>query len=62
MFVKGKEIYKLKADNNNASFQVVVCPGSISKTFDYDESEEVSLKENVYDFSVNYDAADKSDN
>ena len=35
--------------------------GSISKQFDYVQSEEVSLKENVYDFPVNYSAIDNSE-
>ena len=61
MSVNGKEIYKLKADNSNVNFQVVFCTGSISNTSYYDESEEVSLKENVYDFPVNYDVVDKAD-
>ena len=34
------------------------CLGSISNEF---ETEEVPLKKNVYDFSVDYDAIDKSD-
>ena len=33
----------------------------IYNKFDYVESEEVSLKENVSDFSVDYDVIDKSD-
>lgn len=61
MFVNIKEIYKIKAGNNNVSPQVQFCPGSISNTFDYDNSEELSLKENAYDFSVNYDVVDKPD-
>ena len=59
MFVNIKEIYKIKAGNNNVSLQVQFCPGSISNTFDYGNSEEASLKEN---FSVNYDVVDKPDN
>ena len=52
MFVKGKEI-EFKADK--------FCLGSISNKFDAFESREVSLKGNVYDFSVDYNTIDKYD-
>ena len=61
-FVHGKQIYKLKVDSSNVNFQTQFCLGSISNKFDNDESEEASLKENAYDFSVNYDVIDKPDN
>ena len=35
--------------------------GTISNGFGTTESKEVSLKGNVYNFSVNYNAIDKSD-
>ena len=35
--------------------------GSMSKQFDYVQSEEVWLKENVYDFPVSYSAIDNSE-
>ena len=46
--VTGNKIYKF-------------CLGSISKEFEYVDAEEVSLKGNVYHFSVDYDAIDTSD-
>ena len=61
LFVNGKEIYKFTADNKNVNFPTQFCPGSISSKFYYGESEEVPLKSNVYDFSVDYDPIDKSD-
>ena len=33
---------------------------ALSNKFDYVDSEEVSLKRNLHDFSVDYDAIDKS--
>ena len=60
LFVNGKEIYKFKANDKNNNFPSRFCFGSISNAFDYLASREVSLKENVYDFSVDYEAIDKS--
>ena len=61
MFVNGK-IYKLKKVNNKiVNFSSQFCLGSISNKFDYVDAEEVSLKGNIYDFSVDYDAIDKSE-
>ena len=37
------------------------CLGSVSNEFSANESREVSLNENVYDFSVDYNSIDKSD-
>ena len=61
LFVNGNEIYTFKASNKNVNFPSQVFLGSISNKFDYLDSEEVSLKGNVYDFSVNYCPIDKSD-
>ena len=61
LFVNGKEIYKFKADNEIVNFPSQFRLGSISNTFDYIEAEKVSLKGNVYEFSANYNAFDKSD-
>ena len=61
MFVNGKQIFKFKADNKNVNFPTQFCFGSISNGFSATESEEVSLNENVYDFSVNFNSTDKSD-
>ena len=54
LFVNGKEICKFKADDKNVKINV-------KNKHDYVESEEVSLKENFYNFSVDYDAINKSD-
>ena len=60
LFVNGKEIYKFKASNKNANFPFKFFLGSISNKFDYVDSEEVSFKGNMYHFSVDYDAIEKS--
>ena len=57
--VNGKEVYRFKASNRNVNFQSQFCPGSISSKFDYDDTGEISLKENVYDFLTDYVAIDK---
>ena len=59
LFVNGKEIYKLKANIKNVDFPSQIYLGSISNKF-WAISREVSLKENVYDFSFDYTATDKS--
>ena len=61
LFVNGKEIFKFKADKKNVNFPTQFCPGSISNGLSNTESKEVSLNENVYDFSVDYNSIDKSD-
>ena len=60
LFVNDKEIYKFKANNKNFNFLPQFSLGSIPNKFDYDDSEKVCFKGNVYDFSVDYDAIDKS--
>ena len=60
LFVNEKEIYKFKANNKNLNFLPQFSLGSIPNKFDYDDSEEVCFKGSVYDFSVDYDAIDKS--
>ena len=52
---------KLQTDNGNANFPTQFCLGNISNEFDDDNSKKVSLKGNVYDFSVDYNALVKSD-
>ena len=42
------------------NFPSQFCLGSISNKFDYVDLNEVFLNGNVYDFSVDYDAIDKS--
>ena len=44
-----------------SAFQLSFCLESISNGFGDTESREVSLKGNVYDYSVGYNAIDKSD-
>ena len=61
LFVNGKEIYKFKASNKREDFLPQFCQGSISNKLDYVHSEEVSLKGNVYPFSVDYSSVHKSD-
>ena len=60
----GKKIKSLKminANNKNVNFPNQVCLGCITNKLDYVKLQEVSLKRNVYDFSVDHDAIDKSD-
>ena len=61
LFVNGQEIFKFKADNKNGNFPTLFCLGSTSNGFGVTDSREVSLKGNVNDFSVNYNASGKSD-
>ena len=56
-----EKIYKFISNNKNFNFPSQFCLGSISNNFDYVEPQEVSLKGNVHDFSVNYYAINKSD-
>ena len=61
LFVNTKKNLQVRANNKNVNFPSQFCLGRTSNKFDYVEAEEVSLKGNVYDFSVNYNAIDKSD-
>ena len=61
MVVHGKEFYKFKASNKNANFPNEFCLGGISNKFGYAKAEEVSLKGNGYDFSVDYKTTNISD-
>ena len=45
-------MFKFKADNKNVNFKTQFCLGSKSNGFSTIECTEVSLNENVYDFSV----------
>ena len=60
LFVSGKKKYKFKASNKNVNFPYQFCLGSISNKFDYVDLGEVSLKGNVFDFSFDYNAINKS--
>ena len=53
--------YQFKSNNKNVVFQTQFCLGKISHKFNAIDSEEVCLKENVYDFSFEYNSIDKSD-
>ena len=53
-FVNGKKS-KFQAINKKFYFLSQFCFQSVFNKFDYVESKEVSLKGNVYDFSVHYD-------
>ena len=59
LLVNGKEIYKFKASNKNVNLLFQFCLGNISNEIDYVNSEEVSLKGNIYDFSVDFNAIHK---
>ena len=61
LFVNRREIFKFKADNKNINFPTQFYLGSISNEFGVTASREVSLKENVYGFSVDYNDINKSD-
>ena len=52
LFVNEKKICKFKANNRNVNFSNYFFQGSISNKFDHVEAEEVYLKGNVHDFSV----------
>ena len=64
MFVKGKEIYKVNADNKNIDFPTQFCIGDISNKFEVVCSREVSrptlidldpVELNYYPFMINID-------
>ena len=61
LFINEQEIYQFKSNNKNVVFQTEFFLGNISHKFNAIDSEEVSLKENVYDFSFEYNSIDKSD-
>ena len=56
-----KEIFKFKSFNENIDFSTRFCLANIPNGFGATESRELYLTENVYDFSLNYNAIDKSD-
>ena len=58
-FEKEKKIHKFKA--NDINFPSQFCPESISKIFGAMEFRDVSFKDDVHDFLVDYNAVDKSD-
>ena len=60
LFLNEKEIFKFKVSNGNANFLTQFCLRSVSNGFGSTDSREVSLKGNDSDFSVDYNAIDKS--
>ena len=50
-----------KAENKRVNFPIQFCVESISNGFSATESREVSLNENVYDFSIEDNSINKSD-
>ena len=60
MFANGKEIYMFKSDNKNVNFPTQFWLESVSNKFGAIDSREVSLKGNVYNFSVDYNPINKS--
>ena len=61
LFVNGKEIFKFRSDNKNINLPTQFCLGSISNGFSAIESRVVSLNENIYNLSVDYNFFDKPD-
>ena len=57
--VNGEQISK--NDNKKVKFPSQSCLGSISNGFTANESREVSLNGNAYDFPIDYNHVDKSD-
>ena len=61
LFVNGKEIFKLKANNKIVNFPTQFCLENRSNGFGATNSTKVYLKRNVYDFSVDCNTIEKSD-
>ena len=61
LFVNAKEIFKFKDHDENANFPTRFYLASTSDGFHYTDSRKVSLGENVYNFSGDYNTIDKSD-
>ena len=60
LFVNGPEIYKFKAKDSEIAASSL-CLGNISKDWLVDNMKRTGLNGYVYDFSVDYDAADVDD-
>ena len=60
-FVNGKEIFKFNADDKNFNFPTQFYLQSIPNGYRATESKEVSLNEDLHDFSVNCNFIDKFD-
>ena len=59
IYLLTEKTYKFKTDDKNVNFPTQFSVGSMSENFDYVKEEEVSLKGNACDFSVDYNAIDK---
>ena len=59
-FVNGTETFIFKENNGNVNFLIQFCLGSIPAKF-HSNDIKFSLKEHVYDFSVDCITADKSE-
>ena len=57
LFVNGTEIVKFQAKGSNI-IATLLCLGNISKDWSVDNMKDTGLNGCVYDFSVDYDAAD----
>ena len=57
LFVNGTEIVKFQAKGSNI-IATLLCLGNISKDWSVDNMKDTGLNGYVYDFSVDYDAAD----
>ena len=60
LFVNGTEIYKFKAKDSEIVASAL-CLGKILKDWLVDNMKRTGLNGDVYDFSVDYDAADIDD-
>ena len=60
LFVNGTELYKFKAKDSEIVASPL-CLGNISKDWLVDNMKRTGLNGYVYDFSVDYDAADVDD-
>ena len=60
LFVNGTEIYKFKAKDSKIVARPL-CSGNISKAWSTDNMKKTGLNGYVYDFSVDYKAADVYD-
>ena len=61
LFVNGKEIFKFNADDEKFNFSTQFYLQSIPNGYRATESREVSLNEDVYNFSVDCNFIDKFD-
>ena len=61
LFVNDTDIYKFKAKDSEILVGPI-CLENISKDFSVDNMEKTGFTGYVYDFSVDYDAADVDDN